>query len=139
MQSSKNAFVCLFLFSNFDDVTASVNSIVRTSMEKLAVIWEECGFSDTSIQQRCEAVKKHVQVNIALRFSFKFFGSMVFAFQKYLYFMLFVLYRVVKKMVIGFLNSKKHTERKSLQRLLVLRFGPRVAVQYKASECKLFT
>jgi hypothetical protein len=40
-------------------------------MEKLAVIWEECGFNDTSIQQRCEAVKRHVQVNIALRFNFK--------------------------------------------------------------------
>ncbi|PNF26068.1 hypothetical protein B7P43_G06395 [Cryptotermes secundus] len=46
---------------NCDDVTTSVNSIVRTSMEKLAAIWEECGFGDTSIQQRCEAVKKHVQ------------------------------------------------------------------------------
>jgi hypothetical protein len=113
MQNSKNAFVYLFLFSNFDDVTASVNSIVRTYMEKLAVIWEECGFNDTSIQQRCEAVKKHVQVNIALRFYFKLFlGSMVSAFQKCLCSVLLILYRMVKKMVIGFLKNKNHTERK---------------------------
>ena len=40
-----------------------MNDIVQTYMEKLAVIWEDCGYNDISIQQRCEAVKKHVQVN----------------------------------------------------------------------------
>lgn len=38
-----------------------MNDIVKTYMEKLAVIWEDCGYNDISIQQRCEAVKKHVQ------------------------------------------------------------------------------
>jgi protein regulator of cytokinesis 1 len=42
-------------------VKENVNSIVKTYMEKLAVIWEDCGYNDISIQQRCEAVKKHVQ------------------------------------------------------------------------------
>jgi hypothetical protein len=60
----------LIPFSDFDDVTTSVNSIVKTYMEKLAVIWDDCGFNDTIIQERHEAVKKHVQVSIALRFSF---------------------------------------------------------------------
>ena len=40
-----------------------MNDIVKTHMEKLAVIWEDCGYDDISIQQRFEAVKKHVQVN----------------------------------------------------------------------------
>jgi hypothetical protein len=44
-------------------VREAVNDIVKTSMEKLAVIWEEWGYDDINIQQRCEAVKKHVQVN----------------------------------------------------------------------------
>jgi hypothetical protein len=48
-----------------------VNDIVKTYMEKLAVIWEDCGYNDISIQQRCEAVKKHVQVNQVLMFSFQ--------------------------------------------------------------------
>ena len=48
-----------------------MNDIVKTYMEKLAVIWEDCGYNDISIQQRCEAVKKHVQVNQVLMFSFQ--------------------------------------------------------------------
>jgi len=40
-----------------------VNDIVKTYMESLAVIWDDCGYNDVSIQQRCEAVKNHVQVN----------------------------------------------------------------------------
>jgi hypothetical protein len=40
-----------------------VSDIVKTGMEKLAVIWQDCGYNDISIQQRREAVKKHVQVN----------------------------------------------------------------------------
>lgn len=69
-ETANNAFVCLFLFSDFDDVKTSVNSIVRTYMEQLTVIWDDCGFSETIIQERHEAVKQHVQVSIALRFSF---------------------------------------------------------------------
>lgn len=57
----------LFVFRDFDDVTTSVSSTVRSYMEKLSVIWDDCGFNDASIQQRCEAVKKHVQVNITLK------------------------------------------------------------------------
>jgi hypothetical protein len=56
-----------------------VNDIVKTYMEKLAVIWEDCGYNDISIQQRCEAVKKHVQVNEVLRFRFqRLLAPMVF-------------------------------------------------------------
>lgn len=69
-ETVNNAFVCLFLFSDFDDVTTSVNSIVSTYIEKLVVIWDDCGFNDKIIQERHEAVKKHVQVSISLRFSF---------------------------------------------------------------------
>jgi acyl CoA:acetate/3-ketoacid CoA transferase alpha subunit len=42
-------------------VREAVNEIVKTNMGKLAVIWEDCGYSGLIIQQRCEAVKKHVQ------------------------------------------------------------------------------
>jgi hypothetical protein len=63
--------VCFFLFSDIDDVEVAVNNTVRTYMEKFAVIWKDCGFNDISIQQRCEAVKKHVQVNTVLRLSLK--------------------------------------------------------------------
>jgi hypothetical protein len=52
-------------------VTEAAKDIAQTYMEKLAVIWEDCGYNDISIQQRCEAVKKHVQVNKGLRFSFQ--------------------------------------------------------------------
>jgi len=44
-------------------VREAVNDIVKTNMEKLALIWEDCGYNEASIQQRCEAVRKHVQVN----------------------------------------------------------------------------
>jgi hypothetical protein len=36
-------------------------------MEKFEAIWEDCGYNDISIQQRCEAVKKHVEVSTVLR------------------------------------------------------------------------
>jgi ElaB/YqjD/DUF883 family membrane-anchored ribosome-binding protein len=47
--------------SNFEDVREAVKDIAKTCMEKLAVILEDCGYDYTSIQQRCEAIKKHVQ------------------------------------------------------------------------------
>jgi protein regulator of cytokinesis 1 len=46
---------------NFEEVREAVNDIVKAYMEKLEVIWEDCGYNDVRIQQRCEEVKKHVQ------------------------------------------------------------------------------
>jgi hypothetical protein len=62
-------------------VREAVNDIVKTNMGKLAVIWEDCGYNDLIIQQRCEAVKKHVQVNKVLRFSLlRSLAALVFKF-----------------------------------------------------------
>jgi AraC-like DNA-binding protein len=30
-------------------------------MEKFSASWEDCGYNDIDIQQRCDAIKKHVQ------------------------------------------------------------------------------
>jgi hypothetical protein len=74
-----------FLFSDYDDVRKAVNDTVRTYMEKFAEVWEDCGYNDVSIQQRCEAVKQHVQVSTILRLSLKL-SSVVFSYQNYLCF-----------------------------------------------------
>jgi hypothetical protein len=74
MKNSKNAFsfslppknVYFFCSSEIDHVVGAVNAIVKTSMEKLAAIWDECGYNNTNVQQRCEAVQMHVQVNVVL-------------------------------------------------------------------------
>jgi hypothetical protein len=47
-------------------MVAALNVIVKTCMEYLAVIWDDSGYSKSSIQQRCEVVKKYVQVNAVL-------------------------------------------------------------------------
>jgi hypothetical protein len=78
MKYSKNAYslslphknVYFFCSSETDHVMAALNVIVKTCMENLAVIWDESGYSKSSIQQRCEAVKKHVQMNVVLGTSF---------------------------------------------------------------------
>jgi hypothetical protein len=78
MKYSKNAFpfslppknVYFFRSSEIDHVVAALNAIVKTCMENREVIWDDFGYSKSSIQQRCEAAKKHVQVNVVLRTSF---------------------------------------------------------------------
>jgi hypothetical protein len=60
--SPKNVY--FFCSSEIDHVVTALNSIVKTCMANLAVTWDDSGYSKSSIQQRCEAVKKHVQVNV---------------------------------------------------------------------------
>jgi hypothetical protein len=88
-----------FLFSDYDDVRMAVNSVVGTYMEKFSAIWKDCGYNDVGIQQRCDAIKKHVQVSSVLR-----------AVCNYYYPVWFLVFRIICVFVLLFMIHKMGKE-----------------------------